>query len=107
VVRPAWAYSRRRRFSRRLTDRGKEVRIINHEPGNTNRMQGAADQGERATYRKTLLVKGLRGFPVWLNLNLPHRRVQTRMPGGMAVAPLRYTGSPCADPVQELQKHAA
>jgi len=32
---------------------------INHEPGNTNRIKGGADQGEQAGNCKALVVKGL------------------------------------------------
>jgi hypothetical protein len=70
VVRPAWApscgcKSRRelttvsevKRNCGRATDRGEEAWSINHEPRNTNRIEGAANQGERATYREALVVK--------------------------------------------------
>jgi hypothetical protein len=71
MVRPAWARSRRCKSSRKLTtasevkrncgratDRGEEAWNINHEPRNTNRIEGVVDQGERAIYRKALVVKG-------------------------------------------------
>jgi hypothetical protein len=41
----------------RVTDRGKEAWSINHEPRNTNRIEGAVDQGERAVNREALVVK--------------------------------------------------
>jgi hypothetical protein len=41
----------------RVTDRGKEAWSINHEPRNTNRIEGAAEQGERAINREALVVK--------------------------------------------------
>ena len=69
-VRPAWAHScgcksRRelatvsevKRNCGRVTDRGEEAWSINHEPRNTNRIEGAADQGERARTREALVVK--------------------------------------------------
>jgi hypothetical protein len=71
VVRPAWAHSWRCKSSRKLTtvsevkrncmrvtECGEEAWSINHEPRNTNRIEGAADQGERANDRETLVVKG-------------------------------------------------
>ena len=42
----------------RVTDRGKEAWSINHEPMEKNRIEGAADQGERARNREALVVKG-------------------------------------------------
>ena len=70
VVRPAWAHScgcksRRelttasevKRNRGRVTDRGEEAWSINHEPMDKNRIQGAANQGERATNREALVVK--------------------------------------------------
>ena len=41
----------------RATECGKEAWSINHEPRNTNRIKGAADQGERARNREALVVK--------------------------------------------------
>ena len=71
VVRPAWAHtcgckSRRKltktseakRNCTRVTECGKEAWNVNREPMNKNRIEGAADQGERAINRKALLVKG-------------------------------------------------
>ncbi len=43
-----------------VTERGKEAWSINHEPRNTNRIEGATDQGEQAKNCKALVVKGLR-----------------------------------------------
>ena len=71
MVRPAWAHtcgckSRRKltktseakRNCTRVTECGKEAWNVNREPMNKNRIEGAADQGERAINRKALLVKG-------------------------------------------------
>ena len=41
----------------RVTDCGKEAWSINHEPMDTNRIEGAANQGERARNREALVVK--------------------------------------------------
>ena len=41
----------------RVTDRGKEAWRINHEPMDKNRIEGVADQGERAKIREALVVK--------------------------------------------------
>jgi hypothetical protein len=41
----------------RVTECGKEARIINHEPMYKNYIEGAAEQGERAENRKALVVK--------------------------------------------------
>ena len=41
----------------RVTDRGKEAWSINHEPMDKNRIEGVADQGERAKIREALVVK--------------------------------------------------
>jgi len=41
----------------RVTERGEEAWNINHEPRYTNHIEGAADQGERATNREALVVK--------------------------------------------------
>ena len=43
----------------RVTDRGKEAWSINHEPMDKNCIEGAVDQGERATNREALVVKDL------------------------------------------------
>ena len=61
MVRPAWAHSygcksRRKlittsevkRNCMRVTECGKEARIVNREPMYKNRIEGAAKQGERA-----------------------------------------------------------
>ena len=40
-----------------VTECGKEAWSINHEPMDKNRIEGAADQGERAMNRETLVVK--------------------------------------------------
>ncbi|MGQ5522986.1 hypothetical protein ACUHMQ_06975 [Chitinimonas sp. PSY-7] len=60
-VRPAWAHScgwksRRKLITAnevkrncvRATERGKEAWIVNREPMDKNRIEGAAEQGERA-----------------------------------------------------------
>ena len=70
LVRPAWAHScgcksRRKltmtnevkRNCTRVTDCGKEAWSMNHEPMDKNRIEGTAEQGERANNRKALLVK--------------------------------------------------
>ena len=69
-VRPCWAHtcgckSRRKLVTTseakyncvRVTERGKEVRSVNREPMNKNRIEGAAKQGERAQNRKALVTK--------------------------------------------------
>jgi hypothetical protein len=69
-VRPAWAHSRRCKSSRKLTtasevkrncmratECGKEAWSVNHEPMDKNRIEGGADQGERARNRKAFVVK--------------------------------------------------
>ena len=71
MVRPAWAHtcgckSRRKltktseanRNCTRVTECGKEAWNVNRLSVNKNRIEGAADQGERAINRKALLVKG-------------------------------------------------
>ena len=70
-VRPAWAHSWRCKSSRELvtvsevkrncmraTECGKEAWNINCEPMNKNRIEGGADQGERARNREALVIKG-------------------------------------------------
>ena len=70
MVRPAWAHScgcksRRelttasevKRNCGRVTDRGEEAWSVNHEPMDKNRIEGAAEQGERAKNREALVVK--------------------------------------------------
>jgi hypothetical protein len=39
------------------TECGKEAWNVSHEPMDKNRIEGAAEQGERARNRKALLVK--------------------------------------------------
>jgi hypothetical protein len=41
----------------RATERGEEARSISCEPMNKNRIQGAAEQGERAKNREALVIK--------------------------------------------------
>jgi hypothetical protein len=41
----------------RVIDRGEEAWSVNHEPRNTNYIEGAANQGERAKNREALVVK--------------------------------------------------
>ena len=41
----------------RATECGKEAWSINHEPMDKNRIEGAANQGERARNREALVVK--------------------------------------------------
>ena len=70
-MRPAWAHSWRCKSSRdlatgterkrkggRVTDRLKEAWKVTHGPTNRNRIQGAADQGERARDREALVANG-------------------------------------------------
>jgi hypothetical protein len=70
LVRPAWAHScgckSRRKLTMtnevkrncvRATERGEEAWSVNHEPMDKNRIEGVAEQGERANNRKALLVK--------------------------------------------------
>ena len=70
MVRPARAHSWRWKSSRKLatanevkrncgraTDRGEEAWSVNREPMDKNRIQGAAEQGERAKIREALVAK--------------------------------------------------
>ncbi|MFZ3084748.1 hypothetical protein [Rhodoferax ferrireducens] len=70
LVRPAWAHSWRCKSSRKLitasevkrncmraTECGKEAWSVNCEPMDKNRIEGAAEQGERARNRKALVIK--------------------------------------------------
>jgi len=72
-VRPARAHSWRCKSSRKLatasevkrncarvTDRGEEAWSINREPMDKNRIEGAAEQGERAWNREALVAKAKR-----------------------------------------------
>ncbi len=76
VVRPAWAHScgcktRRKlitasevkRSCVRATGRGKEAWSISCEPMDENRVEGAAEQGERAMSREALVIKAKRRKP--------------------------------------------
>ena len=69
-MRPAWAHSwgcksprelatasEVKRNCGRATDRGEEAWSVNREPMNKNRIEGAAEQGERAQSRKALVAK--------------------------------------------------
>ena len=69
-MRPAWAHScgcksRRKLITAnevkrncvRATERGKEAWSISCEPMNKNRIEGAAEQGERAMNREALVIK--------------------------------------------------
>ncbi len=69
-VRPAWAHScgcksRRKLITAnevkrncvRATERGKEAWSISCEPMDKNRIEGAAEQGERAMNREALVIK--------------------------------------------------
>src|SRR5690242_16232060 len=69
-VRPAWAQSyecksRRKltatsevkRTCMRVTECGKEAWSVNCEPMNKNRIEGTAEQGERAKNREVLAIK--------------------------------------------------
>ena len=44
----------------RVTERGKEAWSVNREPMNKNRIEGVAEQGERARNRKALVTKARR-----------------------------------------------
>jgi hypothetical protein len=44
----------------RVIDRGKEAWSINHESMDKNRIEGAAEQGERAKNREALVAKAKR-----------------------------------------------
>jgi hypothetical protein len=75
----------------RVTECGKEAWSINCEPMNKNRIEGVAKQGERAIYRKALVIK-VRTSTDWAcqgchDLKLSNRPVRTRMPGGVAGPP--------------------
>ena len=69
MVRPAWAHtcgckSRRKlittnevkRNCMRVTECGKEAWSVNREPMNKNRIEGVAEQGERANDREALVI---------------------------------------------------
>ena len=70
MVRPAWAHScgcksRRKLITTnevkrncvRATDRGKEAWSVSRDPMDKNRIEGDAEQGERAKDRKALVIK--------------------------------------------------
>ena len=72
-MRLAWAHSWRCKSSRKLittneakrncmraTECGEEAWSVNREPMNKNRIEGAAEQGERAANREALVVKAER-----------------------------------------------
>ena len=72
-VRPAWAHScgwksrhklitanEVKRNCMRVTECGKEAWIANREPMDKNRIEGAAEQGERARNREALVIKAKR-----------------------------------------------
>ena len=72
-VRPAWAHtcgcksrcelvtaSKVKRNCVRATERGKEAWSVNREPMNKNRIEGGAEQGERAKNREALVTKARR-----------------------------------------------
>ncbi|NIF78069.1 hypothetical protein F3J20_11785 [Paraburkholderia sp. Cy-641] len=72
-MRPAWAHScgcksrhklvtanEVKRNCTRATECGEEARSVNREPMNKNRIEGAAEQGERAKNRKALVTKAKR-----------------------------------------------
>jgi hypothetical protein len=73
MVRPAWAHScgwksrhklvtasEAKRNCERETDRGEEAWNVNREPMNKNRIEGVAQQGERAMNREALVTKAKR-----------------------------------------------
>ena len=43
----------------RVTECGKEARSVNREPMYKNRIEGVANQGERARNRKAFVTKGV------------------------------------------------
>jgi len=56
-----------------VTDRGKEAWSVNREPMDKNRIEGAAEQGERARSREALVVKARwRKFGGWIAAKGPH-----------------------------------
>jgi len=70
LVRPAWAHScgcksrhklitanEVKRNCARVTERGKEAWITSCEPMDKNRIEGTAEQGERASNREALVIK--------------------------------------------------
>ncbi|TKC83188.1 hypothetical protein FAZ69_26250 [Trinickia terrae] len=72
-MRPAWAQScgcksrhklvtanEAKRNCTRATECGEEAWSVNCEPMEKNRIEGAAEQGERATNRKALVTKAKR-----------------------------------------------
>ena len=72
-MRPAWALSsgcksRRKwittneakRNCVRVTERGEEACSVNREPMNKNRIEGGAEQGERAKNREALVINARR-----------------------------------------------
>jgi len=72
-VRPAWAHScgckshrklittnEVKRNCMRATECGKEAWSVNREPMNKNRIEGVAEQGERAKNREDLVIKARR-----------------------------------------------
>jgi hypothetical protein len=76
MVRPAWAHScgwksrhklvtasEAKRNCERETDRGEEAWNVNREPMNKNRIEGVAEQGERAMNREALVTKAKRRRP--------------------------------------------
>ena len=44
----------------RVTECGEEARSINREPMDKNRIEGDAEQGERARYREALVIQARR-----------------------------------------------
>jgi len=50
----------RKRKGGRVTDRLEEAWKVTHGPTDRNRIQGAADQGERARNREALVANGMR-----------------------------------------------
>ena len=72
-MRPAWAHScgcksrhklvmasEAKRNCARATERGEEAWSVNRGPMNKNRIEGAAEQGERARNREALVTKAER-----------------------------------------------
>ena len=70
LVRPAWAHSCGRKSRHKLitanevkrncvrvTERGKEAWSVSCEPMDKNRIEGVAEQGERAINREALVIK--------------------------------------------------
>ena len=98
-MRPAWAQScgcksRRKLITAnevkrncvRVTERGKEAWSISCEPMDKNRIEGAAEQGERARNREALVIKAgvmkRQGRKLYHTRALPSKRSTSRSARG-------------------------